>query len=402
MHMPFYDRFLEKLAEEYPDTARSIDLKERISPLLICPTAVPLPSSLLEQARTIAEAFFALRNLEDRKRILESEPPPTSDPGNLSALMSFDFHLDSTGQLRLIEINTNASMALMTDLIYKTHGLDNRITSDFARTIADTFQNEFRLCRPDTERSLATAAIADEAPENQRLYIEFLLYRELFERHGIKTRIADTRAFAFQNGSLILDGIQVDLVYNRHTDFYFETPETAELKKAFESRSACVSPNPHEYRLLADKARLEELSVPGAISALPLEEKHKQAIERTLIRTVEVASFSDKDALWAERKHWFFKPKRSFGGKAAYRGSATGRTVFTQIVSGDYLAQEYVPPGTMELEPEQGEGKKEEFKYDLRFFAYGGEIQLACARLFKGQMTNTQTPGGGVAAIKWV
>jgi hypothetical protein len=73
--------------------------------------------------------------------------------------------------------------------------------------------------------------------------------------------------------------------------------------------------------------------------------------------------------------------------------------VFAQILAGDYLAQEYVPPSTLTIPVEE---KPTEFKYDLRFYAYQDRIQLACARLYQGQMTNSHTPGGGIAAIEWV
>lgn len=397
--MTFYDRFLETLKREYPETARSIDLTERVSPLLLCPTALELPQSILEQARAIARAFQALRDLPERKRELERLTPQVIDPGNASALMSFDFHIDDSGSLRLIEINTNASMALMSDLIYKTHQLENHISRDFKETIWRTFESEWRHVFADRTGSPESIAIVDEEPAHQRLYIEFLLYRELFHQHGALARIADPRDLRFENQTLSLEGTKVDLVYNRHTDFYFETPITRTLKDAFDAKAACVSPNPHEYRLLADKERLNELSRPGAIDRLPLSQVFKDTIRQTLIPTLEVSSFPDHDALWAERKKWFFKPKRSFGGKATYRGGSISRSTFAQVASGDFLAQEYVPASTTEIEVD---GKKEEFKYDLRFFSYKDEVQLACARLYKGQMTNSQTPGGGVAAIKWV
>jgi hypothetical protein len=39
-------------------------------------------------------------------------------------------------------------------------------------------------------------------------------------------------------------------------------------------------------------------------------------------------------------------------------------------------------------------------KYDLRVYAYAGEIQLLAARLYQGQTTNFRTPGGGFAPVR--
>ena len=138
-----------------------------------------------------------------------------------------------------------------------------------------------------------------------------------------------------------------------------------------------------------------ELSRPGAIEALALSSEEHATLAATLLRTLPIKDFTDHQQLWSERKKWFFKTEHSFGGKAAYRGSSIARPVFAQILAGPYLAQEYVPAPAVKV-------GSEEFKYDLRFFVYRDRIQLACARLYKGQMTNSQTPGGGIAAIDWI
>lgn len=402
----FFEKFLSHLQSGYPETARSLDLRSRLTPLLFCPEIVELPNRYKMQAELIVEAFSALRNEPTWKSRLESLQPSFSDPGNHSALMSFDFHVDDKQNLRLIEINTNASMALMSDLLYEVHGVENFFCQDFKSEILSTFLQEYKDAHPKMSASSPhpstphSAVIVDEKPEEQKLFAEFLLYKELFERHGIQTSIADTENLQFDGQRLFFNGNPVDLVYNRHTDFYLESPSTKALRSCVEAKAACVSPHPHEYLLLADKARLLELSQPGALESLQLSEEHRKTISQTLIRTLDVQEFSDPDQLWSERKQWFFKTKQSFGGKAAYRGASISRGMFSQVLSGPYLAQEFVPAPTMTIRGETG--KAEEFKYDLRFFVYRNRIQLACARLYNGQMTNATTPGGGVAAIRWV
>jgi hypothetical protein len=116
-------------------------------------------------------------------------------------------------------------------------------------------------------------------------------------------------------------------------------------------------------------------------------------IDRILINTRDTAGL-DPEQLWKERKGLIFKPKTSHGGKGVYRGSSVSRGAFQSVIETGALAQDFVPAPTMKL----GE---EEFKYDLRFFAYKDRINIACARLYQGQMTNATTPGGGVAAVSW-
>ncbi len=38
-------------------------------------------------------------------------------------------------------------------------------------------------------------------------------------------------------------------------------------------------------------------------------------------------------------------------------------------------------------------------KFDLRDYAYDGEVQWVAARLYQGQTTNFRTPGGGFAPV---
>ncbi len=392
----FYERYLRRIQDRFPATARALNLKERVSPTLICPYKVQLSKNLADQAARIVRAFFALRSNPERDRDLSERPPRVIDPGHTSVLMSYDFHVDENANLRLIEINTNASASLITDLLYDVHQLENPFCEDFENEIMSCFKHEAALAL--SGREVTFAAIADEKPEEQRQFTEFVMYRELFSRQGWETAIVDTKEFSFsEEGGLLLGDKKVDLVYNRNTDFYFENADNQALRSAMLARAACITPHPHEYRLLADKERLLELSRGGALERAFLSEEDREAIRRTLIRTVDVREFASADELWQDRKKWFFKTKQSFGGKAAYRGATMSRGVFERVVNGPYLAQEYVPAPSI-----RPEGADQEFKYDLRFFVYNDRIQIACARLYQGQLTNAQTPGGGIAAIEWV
>jgi hypothetical protein len=390
---PFYESVLKRAAAEYPVTTKTVDLHDRLSPLLISPEIVELPHAIAEQAETIVKAFWELRNLQSRQIALLELEPKVERPGNDSILMSYDFHIDKSGDLRLIEINTNASMALVTDLLYKTHELKNRFSDDFSRDLMESFRNEFHLAVAKREPKFI--AIVDEAPSKQRMYIEFKMFQEFFKKNGMGCEIADSSELSFDGRNLLFQLTKVDLVYNRDVDFYFAKPATRAIADAAQAHAACVTPHAFEYRLLADKQRLVELSQTDALRNLQISESAKSAISKTLIRSVDIAAF-DPTALWNDRKRWFFKPKRLHGGKAVYRGSSTARPAFTQILAGDYLAQEMVPAPVWKTQQET------EFKYDLRFFVYRDRIQLSCARLYQGQMTNSQTPGGGIAPIRWI
>ena len=330
--------------------------------------------------------------------------------------MSYDFHIDSDGALRLIEINTNASLSLLVDELHRFQKIENVFSKEFKSEILATFTQEFNEARaagsfkssdrsPHGSTDLKRIGIVDENPTAQRLFIEFAMYQELFATAGWDAKFFDPTELRFVDGQLQAkhhvatdeddaDG-PLDLIYNRNTDFYFSAETSRALREAMMAKAAAITPHPYEYRLLGDKDRLLELSDDGFLQSLPLSDEDRAAISRSLIRTIEVKNV-EPEWMWKERKGYFFKPRRSHGGKAVYRGSSTSRGTFHSILAGDYLAQEMVPPPVVTFEGE------EEMKYDLRFYVYRGKIQLSCSRLYRGQMTNSQSPGGGVAPIRWL
>jgi hypothetical protein len=168
------------------------------------------------------------------------------------------------------------------------------------------------------------------------------------------------------------------------------------LREAFLQKLACFSPNPFEYALLADKQRLFELSH-GLVSLEKLKLEERSLINQVVLKSYDIASTEDKDWFWQNKKKLFFKPKRSFGGKAGYRGQGVTQSVYANILTGDYLAQDFAPPPTIHAHLE--DGTELEFKYDLRFYVYRDRIQLGVARLWRGQMTNIHTLGGGITPL---
>ncbi|MES2964185.1 MAG: hypothetical protein V4760_09870 [Bdellovibrionota bacterium] len=386
---PLYDELLKCLAVLYPETAREIDLRKAVSPLIVSSQPVRLPRDLAKQAREIVAAFFALRGEPERSGRLSELDPAVPVPGNSSILMSYDFHVDPEGRLRLIEINTNASTSLVVDALMETKKSAREFSRDFRSEIVECFESEHDVARPG--HKLKTVAIVDEHPENQRLFVEFKMYEELFRRHGWNVSIEDTSRLRVEGDRLVGTHGPIDLVYNRDTDFYLESSRVSALREATDRNLACITPHPHEYRLLADKERLFELCQPGVLEASALSASQKEAIRKTLIPSITIDPSVDKEKLWSDRKKWFFKPRRSFGSKAVYRGSSISRNAFETVTGSNYVAQEYVPATTLG-----------EFKFDLRFFVYRDRIQLALARLYQGQLTNSHTPGGGIAPIEWI
>ena len=373
-----YERYLTTLSRSYPGVASSYDFRTFVSPQLISPFVLELPKLVLEQARAIVAAFFRLRT----QALYTSDIAPRfKDPHNFSALMSYDFHWTGD-RLKLIEINTNASQALISTELYATQQVPSPLPVEFKSLIIQTFATEYQLASGRSGFP-ETVLITDNNPLEQKMYVEFLMYQELFTRAGAKCEIVDVPKVQ-----------PADLIYNRCTDFYLEQEGNRALRKIVDDGQSCVTPHPHEYELLADKERILRLSQPGGLDKYQLGPTDATMLQNTLISALDVRP-EDSELLWQRRKSLFFKPKRSFGGKASYRGGSISRAAFETVLQGQYLAQEYVPAPTWKAPNDQ------EYKYDLRFYVYRDQVQWCNARLYQGQLTNAQTPGGGCTAIRW-
>jgi hypothetical protein len=238
-------------------------------------------------------------------------------------------------------------------------------------------------------------AIVDDEPEAQYLAPEFELFRQMCQRHGFNARIVDAAALEWRDGRLWHAGQAIDIVYNRLTDFYLAGERHASLRSAYVAGAVVLTPHPRAHALHADKRNLIALSDPALLAAWAVAPEDRELLAAVVPNTRKVDA-ADADELWATRRHWFFKPAAGYGGKATYRGDKLTRRVWDEILAGDYVAQALVRPAERGVELD---GSRSELKFDLRAYAYDGQVQLLAARMYSGQTTNFRTPGGGFAPV---
>ena len=322
--------------------------------------------------------------------------------GPLGVFFGYDFHL-SDGHLGLIEINTNAGGAMLNAVMARAHraccaDLGAMAPSlaeieGFEKAMVDMFRHEWLLAGRPTP--LKTIAIVDSSPQDQYLYPEFLLFQQLFKRHGIHAVIADPSELEWRNGALHYGSLVVDLAYNRLTDFYLEQPDSAALREAYLHQGVVLTPHPQAHALYADKRRLALLSDAVQLESLGVPQDIQKILLDHIPRT-QIVKAVDEQRLWAARRSLFFKPVAGFGSRAAYRGDKLTKGVWQDILAGDYVAQAIVKPGGRST----GEvNLPVPMKFDLRAYAYNAYVQWLSARVYQGQTTNFRTLGGGFAPV---
>ena len=395
---------LHRALAQGEDGVDMVRLVEEERPHLFAEATVFLGQASVERMAEVVAAVERVAALPAwAGRVLDWTPQAARHAcGAAGVFMGYDFHLGKDGP-QLIEINTNAGGGLLNAALAQAQvacceevaailpGVHPSPTLE--QDFVGMFREEWRAERGGAE--LRRIAIVDEQPREQFLYPEFLLFRKLFERHGLTAVICDPAELRFEGGVLQHEGERVDLVYNRLTDFGLESPGNAMLREAWLAGAAVLTPHPRAHALFADKRNLTLLTDESVLGEMGVDAATRGVLLGGIPRT-RLVRREDAENLWAGRKQLFFKPAAGYGSKAAYRGDKLTKRVFEEILEGGYVAQALVPPSARRLGTEEA---PVDLKLDLRNYTYRGRVQLVTARLYQGQTTNFRTPGGGFAPV---
>ena len=389
----FYREYNARIADEYPSISALGEPWQNRN--VISPYKISVSQSVVDSIADAVDNIFRLSRTNSYREAVLGTPVDReilcSPAANLSVLMSYDFHLDGETP-RLLEINTNASGYLLAGALYTMHAQPNPFPQAIS-SLKKAFSEEFRRLGLTGSPHIA---IIDEEPRAQKMFPEILLYKSLFERWGYRASIHDYLDLTCRDGSLFAGEKKVDFIYNRYCDFTLSDRSSEELRRAYLKDACGFSPNPKEYILLADKRRLVQMNSDGWLESVSTSDISIDAIRNVLSPTWHAGESGDISEVWQKRKLCFFKPPQSYGGKGAYRGSSISRKVFDRVMSEDALIQQYVPAPRITFESDE---TSSEWKYDLRAYAYGGEVHMLVARIYRGQITNFSQAYGGYCPV---
>lgn len=382
--------YLKRAEETYPSVRTSPNsLKPEF---LISSLQVEMPSSTYSLIESFVKSIYQISRTAEYQTKIQPEDVEIlrCNTTNNSVLMAYDFHLNQDGQPKLIEINTNASGFLISDLLYKTFE-QSHPWPEASLQLLKSFESEW-----SHDSSNSPVAIIDETLNDQKMLPEFYMFKDAFEAKGWPTSILDFKALKWtEHGLQDANGLIFNRIYNRFNDFYLRRPESTHLREAYLSKKVTFTPQPKEYMLLADKQRLIEWSQSEFWAGIPRSTRDIEVLEKVLLKSYVPSQFESLETLWSQRKKYFFKPLRMYGGKSAFKGANISRTAFDRIFAeAGSMAQEFCPA------PKLSHSDGTSWKYDLRFYVYQDQIQLGIARLYQGQVTNFGTPGGGFARLQ--
>lgn len=365
-------------------------------PNAISPHPAPLPYHALYKMRRLVRALYRLQHDPVYLAALQGEVPQISffDPGYDAVMMGYDFHLDADGEPHLIEVNTNAGGAIYAyKAAFPEADPERSLPGTFPQRYVESFLADYRRFLGDRSATLERLVIIDERPEEQHLYPEMVFFRDYFRQLGIACEVVDPAELEAGVDGVSLHGEPVGMIYNRHCDFYLESPALVGLRQAYLARTVCLSPNPRAYGLLADKRRLLHFSDQAFLATTALSARARQLL-REVVPDCFLMQDRDRDAVWQQRSGLVFKPVSLYGGKGVLMGKSISRKRFDALDPADTLVQELVPPSLSDG------GADGELKTDYRLFVHRNRLIGASARLYRGQLTNLRTPGGGFARVR--
>ncbi|WP_296247824.1 hypothetical protein [Stenotrophomonas sp.] len=364
---------------------------------LFSPYALFVDRAALDAMGRVAAAVFAVAgNPRYRQHVLQWAPDiATHEPGSAGGVLGLDFHLTVDGP-RLIEVNTNPGGLLLNAVLLDgvrscaPAAWTTWTTAAKARNAAvDAWLED---ARQQSGYAPSRLAVVDSAPREQFLYPEFGLYADAFREHGVDCVIrAPNELWLGPDGLADAHG-RIDMVYNRLTDFALEEASHTALRQAYLAGDVTMTPHPRAHALFADKRNLAVLGDPAVLGGFGVDASSAALLAQVIPPTVEVVP-GNRDALWAARKNYFFKPAAGFGSRGSYRGDKLTRRTWESMTSATYIAQAFAPPSIRIVHGGQC------LKADVRCFASEAGVLLFAARLYQGQTTNMRTPGGGFAAV---
>jgi len=331
---------------------------------------------MLSFARTV----FQLKDNPAYLQSLAAELPQTAQIKTAwpSVLMGYDFHLTADGP-KLIEINNNAGGLYIGDSRWMPQPAISELSGSMEQRLTEMFHTDW-----------ATIAIMDEDVTGQFMYPEMKAYAELFEKDGRKVVVVSPEDLDLTDEGLFFKDCKIDLIYNRHTDFYLDDEVIAHIRTAYERGQVAINPHPRSYALIGDKTRMVDWWRDGLLESCV----DQNAVETIRAVTPQTRQYSamDRDQAWAERKQWVFKPAARHGGKGVVLGKGMSRKRFETLDVEETIVQQLVPASTVEVEGQ-------DMKFDVRLYMHGEKLIALAGRAWRGQLTNFREPGSGWVVI---
>lgn len=236
---------------------------------------------------------------------------------------------------------------------------------------------------------------------------EFVLLRNHFASHGVRTIICSPDELEYERGELRCGNFHIDLVYKRILihEFLARYDETHPLVRAYVNHDVCLV-NPFRCKIIHKKASFAFLTDEAHQNWFS--HREKEAIKRFVPWTRRVAERrtthkADRidllDFIREHRARLVLKPNDDYGGRGIYLGFRLEERAWDEAIAtalaGDYVVQEAIDLYAEEF-PIFGDAEwnLQPMFVDTNPFLFSGKVCGAMVRLSHSPIVNV-TSGGG-------
>jgi len=418
----FYHELLqdERLAEDSLELLRAGQIERRLT-FGDRPLSVALRPQILtrrrydEAVRAAHDTYGALQALErallrdpELRAELDLSPEEErlalADPGCRASSPSSRLDSFVAGRVRYVEYNAEspAGMAYGDNLaeVFATlpvvRAFRKRFPGRFPTTRKRQLDAMLRAFREWGRDSTPVIAIVDWT--GLPTATEFELFKEFFEKHGVRTVICDPRELEVTRGRLYVHDIAVNLIYRRvlTSELLAREEETRALRNAYLAGVACVV-NTFRAKLLHKKMSLALLSDPRY--ARLYTPAQRAAIRRHIPWTRRVRPRL-AERIARDREKLVLKPNDEYGGKGVVLGWTVTQQDWEAAIE-VALTQPYVVQASVEvpreLYPIAAEGVHFlELSVDMDPYLFYGRTAGCMTRLSAAALLNVTAGAGSI------
>ena len=236
---------------------------------------------------------------------------------------------------------------------------------------------------------------------------EFILLRNHFVAHGVRTIICSPDELEYNHGRLRCGDFEIDLVYKRVIihEFLARYDETHPLIRAYVNHDVCVV-NPFRCKIMHKKAVFEMLTDDEHQNWFTPSEK--EAIRRSVPWTRRVSDRKTTrkgrqinllEFIRRNRSLCVLKPNDDYGGRGVYFGAQLDEREWDDAVA-TALSVDYIVQDAIDLHPEvfpvfsDTDWKLQPMFVDTNPFLFSGKVCGAMVRLSNSPIVNVASGGG--------
>lgn len=236
---------------------------------------------------------------------------------------------------------------------------------------------------------------------------EFNVFKERFEKRGIRCEICEITELAYENGKLIApSGAEIDAIYRRAVtcDIMKNYDRVQPFIEAVKNDDVCLIGD-FRTQIVHNKRVFKILHDDMTLMFLTPEEREfvKEHIPFTTFLTPEAVKEND---VLRTKDNWVIKPEDSYASKGVYAGvefenEADWIKHVSENIGDGYLLQEYVKPyEALNIDlPHDKNAQYRNYSSITGLFVYGGKFSGIYSRIAKTGIISTQYSEMSLASV---